>query len=138
MGGLAQAFFKMPAAGKEITAFTVGDKTIGTVTPAGAGHGNGSQTMPGLARMSSVVRQHIQRMANKMVTQGLVEFIANTAHIRSRSLAIAPAGVEIYFGLSTRFAKMAERLAADMDLSDLEMTVATLPLARKLTSKRPG
>jgi len=88
--------------------------------------------------MSSVVRQHIQRMANKMVTQGLVEFIANTAHIRSRSLAIAPAGVEIYFGLSTRFAKMAERLAADMDLSDLEMTVATLPLARKLTSKRPG
>ena len=50
-GGLVWTFFKMPAAGKEITAFTVGGKTIGTVTPAGAGHGNGSQTMPALARM---------------------------------------------------------------------------------------
>ena len=97
----------MRAAGKEITASAVGGKTTGTITPAGAGRGNGSQTMKGLARMPSVVRQHIQRMANKMVTQGLVEFIANIAYIRSRSLAIAPAGGEIYFGLSTRFAEMA-------------------------------
>ena len=57
--------------------------------------------------MPSVVRQHIQRVANKMVTQGLVEFIANTAYIRSRSLAIAPVGGEVYFRLSTRFAEMA-------------------------------
>jgi hypothetical protein len=107
VGGLTQTFFKMRAAGKEITASAVGGKTIGTVTPASAGHGNGSQTMPGLAHMPSVVRQHIQRKANKMATQGLVEFLANTAYIRSRSLAIAPAGGEIYFGLSPRFAEMA-------------------------------
>ena len=107
MGGLTQTFFKMRAAGKEITGSAAGGKTIGTVTPAGAGHGNWSQKMPGLARMPSVVRQHIQRVANKMVTQGFVEFIANTAYIRSRSLAIAPVGGEVYFRLSTRFAEMA-------------------------------
>ncbi|MDA0230201.1 MAG: MarR family transcriptional regulator [Proteobacteria bacterium] len=147
MWGLAQAFFKMRAAGKEITAPAAGGATIGAVTPTGAGvYGllrslveNGPQTVPALARVRPVARQHIQRMANEMVALGLVEFIANPAHKRSRLLAVTLAGEEFYAGLSTSFEEMAERLAADMDLGDLETTVATLrTLARKFTCKEDG
>jgi DNA-binding MarR family transcriptional regulator len=141
MWELAQAFFKMRAAGKEVTAGAAGGESIGAVTPSGAGlygllrslNENGPQTVPELARARPVARQHIQRMANEMAAQGLVEFAANPAHKRSRLLAITPEGARLYEALSARMAELAERRAADMDIDDLKTTVATLrTFARKL------
>ena len=144
MWELAQAFFKMRAAGKEITAPAASGENVGAVTPAGAGtYGllrslveNGPQTVPALARARPVARQHIQRMANEMAAQGLVEFTANPAHKRSRLLAITPEGRRLYAALSARMSELAERLAADMDIDDLKTTSETLrSIASKLAAK---
>ena len=143
MWELAQTFFKMRAAGKEVTARATSGENIGAVTPSGAGtYGllrslaeNGPQTVPEIARARPVARQHIQRMANEMAAQGLVEFTTNPAHKRSRLLTITPAGASLYTALSARMSELAERLAADMDIDDLTTTVATLrAFAQKLAA----
>ena len=140
---LAQTFFKMRAAGKEITARAASGENVGAVAPSGAGTYGllrslaelGPQTVPALARARPVARQHIQRMANEMVAQGLVEFTTNPAHKRSRLLTITPAGASLYAALSARMSELAERLAADMDIDDLSTTVETLrTFARKLAA----
>jgi DNA-binding MarR family transcriptional regulator len=144
MWELAQAFFKIRAAGKEITAPGASGENVGAVTPSGAGtYGllrslaeKGSQTVPALARARPVARQHIQRMANEMAEQGLVEFTANPAHKRSRLLAITPQGMRLYSALSARMSGLAERLARDMDIDDLRTTSKTLrSIADKLAAK---
>ncbi|MEE8172725.1 MAG: MarR family transcriptional regulator [Alphaproteobacteria bacterium] len=144
MWELAQTFFKMRAAGKQVTARAASGENIGAVTPSGAGtYGllrslaeKGPQTVPEIARARPVARQHIQRMANEMVAQGLVEFTTNPAHKRSRLLTITPAGASLYAALSARMSELAERLAADMDIDDLRTTVETLrTFARKLAAK---
>jgi DNA-binding MarR family transcriptional regulator len=143
MWQLAQTFFKLRAAGKTVTARAAGGGGIGAVTPSGAGlYGllrslteNGPQTVPALARARPVARQQIQRMANEMAAQGLVEFTANPAHKRSRLLTITPDGSRLYAALSARMSELAERLAADMDIDDLRITVETLrTFARKLAT----
>ncbi len=144
MWQLAQTFFKLRAAGKQVTARAASGDSIGAVTPSGAGvYGllrslaeSGPQTVPALARARPVARQHIQRMANEMAAQGLVEFTANPAHKRSRLLSLTPEGASLYTALSARMSELAERLAEDMDIDDLKTTVATLrTFARKLAAK---
>ena len=142
MWELARTFFKMRAAGKEITSRAATGDAVGVVTPSGAGTYGllrslveaGPQTVPQIARARPVARQHIQQMANEMVAQGLVEFTDNPAHKRSRLLQITPEGQRVYADLSARMAELAEGLAADMDVGDLRTTVATLQALRdKLT-----
>ncbi len=144
MWQLAQTFFKLRAAGKQVTARAASGDSIGAVTPSGAGaYGllrslseSGPQTVPALARARPVARQHIQRMANEMAAQGLVEFIANPAHKRSRLLSLTPEGAGLYAALSARLSELAERLAADMDIDDLKTTVETLrTFSRKLAGE---
>ena len=144
MWELAQTFFKMRAVGKEVTAPVASGEAVGVVAPSGAGvYGllrslmeGGPQTVPQIARARPVARQHIQMMANELVAQGLVEFIDNPAHKRSRLLRITPEGERLYTMLSARMAKLAERLAADMEIDDLHTTVETLrALKRKLADE---
>ncbi len=149
MWELAQTFFKMRAAGKEVTAPAASGEAVGVVTSSGAGvYGllrslteEGPQTVPQIARARPVARQHIQMMANDMVTQGLIEFADNPAHKRSRLLFITNEGERFYAELNARLAEMAERLAADMDIGDLHISVETLralkhKLAEGATAKR--
>jgi DNA-binding MarR family transcriptional regulator len=147
MWEVAQTFFKLRAAGKRVTVPGGGGEEIGAVAPSGAGtYGlmrslaeGGPQTVPAIARARPVARQHIQTMANEMAAQGLVKFVDNPAHKRSRLLRLTPAGERLYEDLSLRMSELADGLAQDMDIAELRTTVDTLrKLARKLAPDARG
>lgn len=127
----AQAFFRLRAAGTR----------AGAVTPWGGGtwgllrslKSEGPQTVPQIARARPVARQRIQRLANEMAEAGLVEFIDNPAHRRSRLVRLTPKGEAVFEELTERIAGLSERLAEDMKVTDLRATAAVLKrLSEKL------
>src|SRR5882757_5117970 len=52
----------------------------------------GPMTVAALARSRPVARQWIQRFANQLVTDGLIEFVDNPDHKRAKLIQITPAG----------------------------------------------
>lgn len=106
-------FFRLRAAGKR----------IGAVTPSGGGilgmlrslALEGPQTVPQIARSRPVARQHIQRLANEAEAEGLIEFVDNPAHRRSKLMRITPKGETTYGELMGRMAGFSEELASGMD-----------------------
>ena len=94
----------------------------------------GPQTVPALARTRPVARQRIQRIADELAAEGLIEFIDNPAHRRSKLLRLTGLGEEAYRELTARLAASADRLAADLDPEDLRTTLRVLrALKAKLT-----
>ncbi len=125
----ARTFFRLRAAGAE----------SGAVTPWGGGlwgflHGlasEGPQTVPQIARTRPVARQRIQRLANEAAEAGLVEFVDNPAHRRSKLVRLTPAGAARHRALSDAIRDLSERLAADMDEAELRTTAAVLGRLRQ-------
>lgn len=58
------------------------------------------QTVPQVARAHSLSRQHVQALVNRLAEEGLVEFVDNPAHKRSRLLRLTAAGRDYVDGLS--------------------------------------
>ena len=127
---ITATFFRLRAAGKK----------VGAVTPAGGGilglmrslEIEGPQTVPALARSRPVARQHIQHLANEAAQQGLIEFIDNPAHKRSKLLRLTGEGRQFYAELMGRMATLAENLASDMEADEIESAAAVL---RRLRGK---
>ena len=117
-------YFRLRAAGKR----------SGLVTPGGSGiwgflHSlavDGPQTVPGLARARPVSRQHIQKIANDAEAGGLIEFIDNPAHKKSKLVSLTDAGRALHQQMTGRFAEIAGELAQGMNTHDLEVTVRVL------------
>jgi DNA-binding MarR family transcriptional regulator len=55
-------------------------------------HRNGPATVPDIARLRRVSRQHIQTLVNPLLTIGAVESIDNPAHKRSRLIRLTRDG----------------------------------------------
>ena len=125
-------FFRLRAAGKQ----------TGHVTPGGGGiwgflHSlavDGPQTVPQLARARPVTRQHIQQIANEAAADGLIEFIDNPAHKRSKLLRLTPKGERVDAEMTEKLKKFAGDLARDFDAPELATTARVLNALRaKLT-----
>lgn len=120
----AQTFFRLRAAGAR----------MGAVTPWGGGAWGlmrslkleGPLTVPQIARARPVARQRIQRLANELSEAGLVEFIDNPAHRRSRLVRLTGKGEESYQELTGRIAAMCEQVAGDMDETELRTAARVL------------
>jgi DNA-binding MarR family transcriptional regulator len=123
-------FFRLRAMGQR----------MGAVTPGGGGawgvmHSlklEGPRTVPQLARSRPVARQHIQKLADELAEAGLVEFIDNPDHRRSRRLRLTAKGERTYAELSQRILDAAERWAGEFQLDDLNRTIAVLRRFRDL------
>ncbi len=130
---VAATFFRLRAAGSR----------VGAVTSWGAGlwgflrtlRLEGPRTVPQIARARPVARQHIQKLANEAAEAGLVAFIDNPAHKRSRLLKLTPKGETAFDELSGRLAAMATRLAADMDEGELRTAAKVLRVIREALGK---
>ncbi len=125
-------FFQLRAAGKR----------TGHVTPGGGGiwgflHSlavDGPQTVPQLARTRPVTRQHIQQIANEAAADGLIEFIDNPAHKRSKLLRLTPKGERWDAEMTERLKTFAGDLAEDFDAAELATAARVLNAVRaKLT-----
>ena len=109
-------------------------KRTGHMTPGGAGiwgflnslAREGPLTVPHLARMRPVSRQHIQTIANEAARQGLVEFVANPRHTRSKLVALTPKGRARYAELTRSLAALCMEMAEGMDARELETTARVL------------
>ena len=125
-------FFQLRAAGKR----------TGHVTPGGSGiwgvlHSlavDGPQTVPQLARTRPVTRQHIQQIANEAAADGLIEFVDNPAHKRSKLLRLTPKGERWDAEMTERLKTFAGDLAEDFDAAELATAARVLNAVRaKLT-----
>lgn len=79
----------------------------------------GPQTVPQLARSRPVARQHIQKLADELAAEGLIEFTENPAHKRSKLLRMTPKGERQHHQISDDLLLLCRDFATGQDLEDL-------------------
>jgi DNA-binding MarR family transcriptional regulator len=129
----AQFFFRIRA---------VGQKT-GLITSWGGGAFGfmrslaliGPLTVPQIAQMRPTSRQRMQRLADELAADGLVEFIDNPKHQRSKLVQLTPKGRVRYRALDARFLAIASTLGAG--LSEGEIRRAS-DIVRRLSDEVKG
>jgi DNA-binding MarR family transcriptional regulator len=117
---VAQFFFRLRA---------VGQKT-GHITDWGAGSFGfmrslaliGPLTVPQIAKMRPTSRQRMQRLADELAAQGLVELIVNPKHRRSKLVRLTRKGDERYRALSVRLLEIASTMGAGLSETDIRQT----------------
>jgi len=86
----------------------------------------GPQTVPQLARVRSVTRQHVQGLVNPLAERGYVEFVDNPAHRRSHLVRLTPSGKAHLGELSRRESAALSRL--EIQASQEEIVAAAVAL----------
>jgi DNA-binding MarR family transcriptional regulator len=117
---VAQFFFRLRA---------LGQKT-GLITNWGAGAFGfmrslaqiGPLTVPQIAQMRPTSRQRMQRLADELAAEGLVEFIDNPKHRRSRLVRLTPKGNARYRALNARLLDIASTMGTGLSKADIRKT----------------
>src|SRR5215472_15299306 len=130
---VAQCFFRIRA---------VGQRT-GLITSWGGGAFGfmrslaviGPLTVPQIARMRPTSRQRMQRLADELAAEGLIKFIANPKHQRSKLVQLTPKGEARYRKLNTRFLVIASTMG--VALSEAEIRKST-EIVRQLSDEVKG
>ncbi|HMW02336.1 MAG TPA: MarR family transcriptional regulator [Acidobacteriota bacterium] len=124
-----EMFFTLRAAGKR----------IGAVTQSGGGYWGmlrllkttGPRTVPQLARMRSVTRQRMQTLANELAQDGVIEFVANPDHQRSKLVQLTAHGEAVFQELSTTISTEISRLSHDLEVTEVETAIQVLQHLRQ-------
>lgn len=121
---VAQCFFRIRA---------LGQKT-GLITSWGGGAFGfmrslalyGPLTVPQIAQMRPTSRQRMQRLANELAEEGLVEFVENPRHRRSSLLQLTRKGEAFYREQSARLLSVASTLVAAVDETEIRKSTDVL------------
>ncbi|MEQ8266072.1 MAG: MarR family transcriptional regulator [Parvibaculum sp.] len=114
---VAQCFFRIRA---------LGQKT-GLVTSWGGGAFGfmrslallGPLTVPQIAQMRPTSRQRMQRLADELAEEGLVDFIDNPKHRRSKLVRLTRKGEVLYRELDARLLSIASSLGGPLGDADI-------------------
>src|SRR4029453_6963622 len=117
---VAQCFFRIRA---------VGQKT-GFITSWGGGAFGfirslallGPLTVPQIAQMRPTSRQRMQRLADELAGEGLVEFIDNPKHRRSKLVRLTRKGDARYGELNARLLAIASTMGVGLSEGDIRRT----------------
>ena len=117
---VARCFFRIRA---------VGQKT-GLITSWGGGAFGfmrslallGPLTVPQIAQMRPTSRQRMQRLANELAAEGLVEFIDNPKHRRSKLVQPTPKGDARYRELDAQLLSIASTMCVALSEPDIRRT----------------
>lgn len=117
---VAQCFFRIRA---------LGQKT-GLITSWGGGAFGfmrslallGPLTVPQIAQMRPTSRQRMQRLADELAAEGLVRFIDNPRHRRSKIVQLTPKGNARYRELNARFLVIASTMGVALSETDIRKT----------------
>ena len=117
---VAQCFFRIRA---------IGQKT-GFITNWGGGAFGfirslalfGPLTVPQIAQMRPTSRQRMQRLADELAVEGLVKFIDNPKHRRSKLVRLTPKGDARYRDLNARFLMIASTMGVTLGEADIRKT----------------
>jgi DNA-binding MarR family transcriptional regulator len=118
---VAQCFFRIRALGQK----------AGLITSWGGGAFGfmrslallGPLTVPQIAGMRPTSRQRIQRLADELADEGLVKFVDNPKHRRSKLVRLTTKGEARYRELNTRLLSIASTMAGA--LGEAEIRKAT-------------
>jgi DNA-binding MarR family transcriptional regulator len=130
---VAQFFFRLRALGQR----------TGLITNWGAGAFGfmrsvaliGPLTVPQIAQMRPTSRQRMQRLADELAAEGLVELIDNPRHRRSKLVRLTSKGDARYRELSARFLAIASTMGADLGEADIRKTTE---IVRQLSNETKG
>jgi DNA-binding MarR family transcriptional regulator len=79
-------------------------------------------TVPQIAQMRPTSRQRMQRLANELEAEGLVEFIDNPKHRRSKLVRLTRKGDARYRELEARFLAIAATMGVGLGERDIRRT----------------
>jgi DNA-binding MarR family transcriptional regulator len=121
---VAQCFFRIRA---------LGQKT-GLITSWGGGAFGfmrslallGPLTVPQIAQMRPTSRQRMQRLADELAAERLVEFIDNPKHRRSKLVQLTRKGAAHYRDLNARFLEIASAMGGALNEGDIRKTTETV------------
>lgn len=99
-------------------------QVLGTLVRSG-----GSLTVADIARRMGLQRQSVQRVADRLAADGLVDFVANPRHRRAKLAAPTRAGRAVLEQLETRRSAWADDIAGDLEAEAIE---AAANLLRRL------
>jgi DNA-binding MarR family transcriptional regulator len=118
---VAQCFFKMRALGQK----------AGFITGWGGGAFGfmrsltllGPLTVPRIAQMRPTSRQRMQRLANELAAEGLVEFIDNPKHRSSKLVRLTRRGDARYRELNAQLILIASTMGVALNEADIRKTI---------------
>jgi len=87
---------------------------------------HGAQTVPNMARMRPVSRQHVQELVNRLHKVGLVEFAENPAHKRSQLVRLTPQGVRQCDKMADRERRLLSALDTGLSVREIEQATEAL------------
>ena len=130
---VAQFFFRIRA---------VGQRT-GLITSWGGGAFGfmrslalmGPLTVPQIAQMRPTSRQRMQRLADELAAEGLVEFIDNPRHRRSKLVRLTRKGAARYRELNARFLAIASTMGDELSEADIHKATE---IVRRLSDETKG
>ena len=88
-------------------------------------------TVPQLARKRAVSRQFVQVTMNALANRGLVEFLENPEHKRSRLLELTPTGEDLMLAVMAREGEAMHRVAGGLSPQETKAAIEVLIRARK-------
>jgi DNA-binding MarR family transcriptional regulator len=117
---VAQCFFKIRALGQK----------AGLITSWGGGAFGfmrslallGPLTVPQIAQMRPTSRQRMQRLADELAAEGLVKFIDNPKHRRSKLVQLTAKGNARYHELNAKLLVIASTMGVALSESDIRKT----------------
>ncbi|MBC8141382.1 MAG: MarR family transcriptional regulator [Armatimonadetes bacterium] len=83
-------------------------------------------TVSELSRYLGLTRQAVQRLANEMADDGLLEFAENPGDARAMHVVLTPAGRNVYAGAMEREWQWTNAVADDFDAEEIARAVALL------------
>jgi DNA-binding MarR family transcriptional regulator len=90
-----------------------------------------------LARNMGLARQSVQRIANELAGEGLVEFAPNPHHKRAHLVVLTKKGWAAYNAAIARHVPWVNGLAKGVKAAEIETALATLQVLRRQL-ERPG
>src|SRR5947199_3873642 len=118
---VAQCFFRIRAVGQKTGLITSwGGSNFGFIRSLAL---LGPLTVPQIAQMRPTSRQRMQRLADELAAEGLVEFIDNPKHRRSKLVRLTPKGDARYRELNARFLLIASTMGVAFGEAGIRKTI---------------
>jgi DNA-binding MarR family transcriptional regulator len=118
---VAQCFFRIRAVGRKAGLITSwGGGTFGFLRSLAL---LGPLTVPQIARMRPTSRQRMQRLADELAAEGIVEFIDNPKHRRSKLVRLTRKGHARYREMNAQLRSIASTMGVGLSERDIRKTI---------------
>jgi DNA-binding MarR family transcriptional regulator len=121
---VAQCFFRIRALGQKTGLITSwGGGAFGFIRSLAL---LGPLTVPQVAEMRPTSRQRMQRLADELAAEGIVEFIDNPKHRRSKLVRLTRKGETRYRDLNSRLLAIASMMGSALSEADIRKASETV------------